>query len=212
MLNGKKIMGWRPGSTPELYLEYVLKQRGVDADDRQEHRHQYRHARARRRLHRRRFRLRASSTSRTCRRWKRPDRRTWSPRSARRSAAPTTRLFFAKKSWIEKNPDLAQKWTNAIARGQAWMKTASEKDVAEAIAPFFPGLTIEDNIAVVQPLPHRRRADLGRPARSSITPGSPRRRRSWWSAACCRPTRRSTTTRSSPTSTPRRRSRSSRAR
>ena len=23
MLNGKKIMGWRPGSTPELYLEYV---------------------------------------------------------------------------------------------------------------------------------------------------------------------------------------------
>jgi NitT/TauT family transport system substrate-binding protein len=29
------------------------------------------------------------------------------------------------------------------------MKTASEKDVAEAIAPFFPGLTIEDNIAVV---------------------------------------------------------------
>src|SRR5215813_10524384 len=32
MLNGKKIMGWRPGSTPQLYLEYVLKQRGVDAD------------------------------------------------------------------------------------------------------------------------------------------------------------------------------------
>src|SRR5262245_1068889 len=32
MLNGKKIMGWRPGSTPELYLEYVLKQRGVAAD------------------------------------------------------------------------------------------------------------------------------------------------------------------------------------
>ena len=29
------------------------------------------------------------------------------------------------------------------------MKTASEKDVAEAIAPFFPGLSIEDNIAVV---------------------------------------------------------------
>jgi NitT/TauT family transport system substrate-binding protein len=27
MLNGKKIMGWRPGSTPQLYLEYVLKQR-----------------------------------------------------------------------------------------------------------------------------------------------------------------------------------------
>src|SRR5258708_5370291 len=31
-LNGKKIMGWRPGSTPELYLEYVLKKNGVEAD------------------------------------------------------------------------------------------------------------------------------------------------------------------------------------
>lgn len=29
------------------------------------------------------------------------------------------------------------------------MKTASEKDVAEAISPFFPGLTLADNIAVV---------------------------------------------------------------
>src|SRR5258708_26790467 len=25
-------MGWRPGSTPELYLEYVLKKNGVEAD------------------------------------------------------------------------------------------------------------------------------------------------------------------------------------
>src|SRR5882757_669811 len=30
MLNGKKILGWRPGSTPELYLEYVMKQNKVD--------------------------------------------------------------------------------------------------------------------------------------------------------------------------------------
>jgi len=67
-------------------------------------------------------------------------------------------VFFAKKSWVEKNPDLAQKWTNAIARGQAFMKSASDKDIAEAIAPFFPGLTIEDNIAVV----HRYR-NIGEP-------------------------------------------------
>ena len=67
-------------------------------------------------------------------------------------------VFFAKKSWVEKNPDLAQKWTNAIARGQAFMKTASDKEIAEAIAPFFPGLTVEDNIAVV----HRYR-NVGEP-------------------------------------------------
>jgi NitT/TauT family transport system substrate-binding protein len=58
-------------------------------------------------------------------------------------------VFFAKKSWVEKNPGLAQKWTNAIARGQAWVKTASAKDIAEAIAPYFPGVTVDENIAVV---------------------------------------------------------------
>jgi NitT/TauT family transport system substrate-binding protein len=58
-------------------------------------------------------------------------------------------VFFAKKSWVEKNPGLVQKWTNAIARGQAWVKTASAKDIAEAIAPYFPGVTVDENIAVV---------------------------------------------------------------
>ena len=32
MLRGKKILGWRPGSTPQLILEYVLKQNGVDQE------------------------------------------------------------------------------------------------------------------------------------------------------------------------------------
>jgi NitT/TauT family transport system substrate-binding protein len=58
-------------------------------------------------------------------------------------------VFFAKKSWLAKNKDVAQKWTNAIARAQSWVQSASEKEIAEVIAPYFPGLTIEDNIAVV---------------------------------------------------------------
>ncbi len=59
-------------------------------------------------------------------------------------------VFFAKKSWLEKNGEVAQKWTNAIARAQEWVKGASEKEIAEAIAPYFPGLPLEDNIAVVK--------------------------------------------------------------
>ena len=208
MLNGKKIMGWRPGSTPELYLEYVLKQRGVNADDRQEHHHQYRHARARGRLHVRQFRLRHLQRAEHVEDGKGRQAHIVASIGKEVGRADYT-VFFAKKSWIEKNPELAQKWTNAIARGQAWMKTASEKDVAEAIAPFFPGLTHRRQHRGREPLPQRRRADLGDQHRSSIPPASPRRRRSWWSAACCRPTRRSPTTRSSPISTPRRRSRSS---
>jgi NitT/TauT family transport system substrate-binding protein len=58
-------------------------------------------------------------------------------------------VFFAKRSWLAKNAATAQKWTNAIAEAQAWVATASDKDIAEAIASFFPGLSPDENIAVV---------------------------------------------------------------
>ena len=148
MLNGKKIMGWRPGSTPQLYLEYVLKHRGVAADT---------------------IKSIVTNIGMPARdgafmaggfdfaifnepnmsKMEKAGQASMVASIGKEVGRADYTLFFAKKSWIEKNPELAQKWTNAIARGQAWMKTASEKDVAEAIAPFFPGLSIDDNIAVV---------------------------------------------------------------
>jgi NitT/TauT family transport system substrate-binding protein len=148
MLNGKKIMGWRPGSTPQLYLEYVLKQRGVAADT---------------------IKSIVTNIGMPARdgafmaggfdfaifnepnmsKLEKAGQASMVASIGKEVGRADYTLFFAKKSWIEKNPELAQKWTNAIARGQAWMKTANEKDVAEAIAPFFPGLSIDDNIAVV---------------------------------------------------------------
>src|SRR5262245_5222061 len=31
-LKNRRIIGWRPGSTPQLFFEYVLKQKGVDSE------------------------------------------------------------------------------------------------------------------------------------------------------------------------------------
>jgi NitT/TauT family transport system substrate-binding protein len=148
MVNGKKIVGWRPGSTPELYLEYVLKQRGVDA----------------------------ATIGNVVTNIGVPARDgAWisgtgdfgifmEPNLSKLEKSGQAHLltsigkevgradytvFFAKQSWLEKNGTAAQQWTNAIAHAQAWVATASEKDIAEAIAPFFPGLSLDDNIAVV---------------------------------------------------------------
>ena len=148
MLNGKKIMGWRPGSTPQLYLEYVMKQRGVAADT-------IKNIITNVGMPARDGAFMAGGFDFAI--FNEPNMSKMEKAGQAQMVASIGKevgradytLFFAKKSWIEKNPELAQKWTNAIARGQAWMKTASEKDVAEAIAPFFPGLSIEDNIAVV---------------------------------------------------------------
>jgi len=148
MVNGKKVLGWRPGSTPELYLEYVLKQNKVDAAT-------------------------VSNVIKNVAHNARDG--AWisgvgdfgifnEPNLTKLVQAGAANLivsigkevgradytvFFAKKSWLAKNKDVAQKWTNAIARAQSWVQSASEKEIAEVIAPYFPGLTIEDNIAVV---------------------------------------------------------------
>lgn len=148
MLKGKKIIGWRPGSTPQLYLEYVLKQNNVDAQT---------------------IKDIVTNIGMPARdgAWvggngdfsifNEPNFTKLEKAGQAHLVASIGKevgradytLFFAKKSWLEKNADSAQKWTNAIAKGQAWTKKASAEDIADAIAPFFPGLSKEDNVAVV---------------------------------------------------------------
>lgn len=51
--------------------------------------------------------------------------------------------YFAKKSYIENNEDSIQKFTNAIYKGQKWVKEHTSKEIAEVIASFFPDTDIE---------------------------------------------------------------------
>lgn len=46
--------------------------------------------------------------------------------------------YYATKSYIEKNPDVIQHFTNAIYKGQLWVKNHSAAEVAKAISQFFP--------------------------------------------------------------------------
>lgn len=58
--------------------------------------------------------------------------------------------YFAKKSYIEKNSDLIQRFTNAIYKGQQYVKTHTMREVAEAIKEFFPDTDIELLTKVLQ--------------------------------------------------------------
>lgn len=53
--------------------------------------------------------------------------------------------YFATKSYIEKNPDVIQKFTNAVYKGQLWMQKHTDAEAAKSIKSFFPG-TDEDII------------------------------------------------------------------
>lgn len=47
--------------------------------------------------------------------------------------------YVATSDYIKKHPELIQRFSNAVAKGAAWLQTASDDDIAEALAPFFEG-------------------------------------------------------------------------
>ena len=50
--------------------------------------------------------------------------------------------YYAKQSWLKDNAETAQKFTNAIYKGQLWVASHTPAEVAKAIAPFFPDTDI----------------------------------------------------------------------
>ena len=58
--------------------------------------------------------------------------------------------YFAKKSYIENNEDTIQKFTNAIYKGQKYVKEHTSTEIAEVIQSFFPDTDIEQLANAVQ--------------------------------------------------------------
>ncbi|MEF9992399.1 MAG: ABC transporter substrate-binding protein [Peptostreptococcaceae bacterium] len=57
--------------------------------------------------------------------------------------------YSTTKSFIDKNADLIQRFTNAVYRGQLWVQQASSEEVAKAMQPFFNDMSLDDLIIVV---------------------------------------------------------------
>lgn len=51
--------------------------------------------------------------------------------------------YFAKKSYIENNPDIIQGFTNAIYKGEKWVKEHTAEEIAEKIESFFADTDME---------------------------------------------------------------------
>ncbi len=58
--------------------------------------------------------------------------------------------YFAKKSYIQNNEDIIQGFTNAIYKGEKWVKENSAEDVAKAVQSFFPDTSLELLTKVIQ--------------------------------------------------------------
>ena len=58
--------------------------------------------------------------------------------------------YFAKKSYIEQNNNIIQNFTNAIYKGQQWVKEHTSKEIAEVIQDFFPDTELDLLADVIQ--------------------------------------------------------------
>ena len=58
-------------------------------------------------------------------------------------------VFTTKESYIKAKPKTVQGFTNAIARAEKWLQSASADEVAKVLAPYFPGVPATELAASV---------------------------------------------------------------
>ena len=58
--------------------------------------------------------------------------------------------FYTTKSYMDENPEILQKFTNSIYKGQQWVKEHTSEEIAQSIHQFFPDMEIEDLVTVVE--------------------------------------------------------------
>jgi NitT/TauT family transport system substrate-binding protein len=136
-LKGKTIIGGRPGGVPQMTLEYVLKEHGLDP---------YKDVEMITNLQ---FTATAGAFVGGMGDYVALFEPTGSMLEAEGNGAIVASLgvaggpiaytaYCALGSYIEKNPEIIQDFTNAIYKGQLWVQQHSSEEIAKSIQPFFP--------------------------------------------------------------------------
>lgn len=148
MIKGKMVMGWRPGSTPGLFLEYAMKKHGISPKKDLDH------------VTNIAIPARVGawmSNKASFSVFFEPDVSRLSREGiaypvasiGKEIGAVDYTVFMATDSYIKKNPKIIQGWANAIHKAQKWVQTADSTAAAKTIAKWFPKVEIKDIAASV---------------------------------------------------------------
>jgi NitT/TauT family transport system substrate-binding protein len=140
MLKGKEILGFRPGSTPLLYLEAALRKNGLDPQtDVKLNNNVGVPARVGAWL--------AGQNQYAI--FIEPDASQLELDGKAHFMASVGETvgfadytaFMATEAYIRDNAPTVQNWTNAIAKAMHWTATAPAAEIAKTLEPFFPGVS-----------------------------------------------------------------------
>ena len=138
-LRGKEILGFRPGSTPLLFLEAALRQNGLDPlKDVKLNNNVAIPARVGSWLAgQNQFAIFIEPDASQLE----MDGKAHFLASIGQTVGPADyTTFMATDKYIKENPAIIQTWTDTIYKAQKWTASQPAGDVASAIAPFFPGI------------------------------------------------------------------------
>jgi NitT/TauT family transport system substrate-binding protein len=148
-LKGKTIIGGRPGGVPEMALEYVLKNNGIDP------------AKDIELITNLAFTATAGAFKSgtgdyvalfepTASMLEQENAGNIVASIGESAGAIAYTCFFATQSYMDKNPEIIEKFTRAIYKGQLWVANHSDEEIAKSIKSFFPGTDEKLIIAVVK--------------------------------------------------------------
>ena len=140
MLKGKEILGFRPGSTPLLYLEAALRKNGLDpqTDVKLSNnvgiparvgswlagQNQY-----------------AIFIEPDASQLEIDGKAHYLASIGETVGFADYTAFMASEKYIRDHPATVQSWTNAIAKGMKWTEKAPAAEIAKTLEPFFPGVS-----------------------------------------------------------------------
>lgn len=136
MLSGKKVLGGRAGGMPELVFEYILKQHGLEPekDVSIDQSIDFGSTAAAFSGGQGEFTIEFEPHATALE--KKGDGYVVASLGEDSGYVPYT-AFSAKKSYIEKHPDVIQAFVNALQKGMDYVAQHSPEEIADAIAPQF---------------------------------------------------------------------------
>lgn len=147
-LKGKEIIGGRPGGIPEMALEYVLKQNGLNPESDVKM------------VTNVDFTATAGAFKSgigdyvalfepTATMLEKDGAGNIVSSIGNEAGNISYTCFYTTKSYMDENPDIIQKFTNAIYKGQQWVQQHTSEEVADSIISFFPGTDKEVIVKVI---------------------------------------------------------------
>lgn len=146
-LRGKSVIGGRKGGMPELVLEYVLKQKGLENDVEIINNISFESTAGAFAADVGDFTVEFEPTATSLEQ----DGVGYVAASLGTECGfvPYT-VYMASSEYMEENPEIIQKFTNAVYRGQLWTENHTSEEIAEVIQSYFPENDVETLAGIIE--------------------------------------------------------------